>query len=193
MKRFRHILFSALFVLAGCFHSGDGDTSIVTTDVSDEVQEVRTRGIVLEKPVEWDILTREDSPDKLPPGVILLFSSVEPWGAGDMFATVSVAREAVPSGTSARRYTGAASKKTKDSIVQYEEIENANMKIGDHNAKYIRFSGKSSLEEPTLEWQHLFLATEDMGYVVSSATPPDASNAQKDLLKQIVTSFNLEE
>ncbi len=179
-------LFGILLFASGC---GSGGNDIQLPPES-ELQTTSVQGISIGKPPSWSFIDREEYPDRFPKNIILLMSSVEPWGEGETFATVAVAKEDIPESTSAKKYGEAAVKKTESEIINYERISEETVTIGDIEAKYLRFKGRTAFDENQLEWQHLFIAKGNTGYVVSSTAPLDASNENKDLLRKIVLSFS---
>lgn len=187
MKRFFSIFaIGILLVFSGCF--GDDEESD-PAEIEAQMEVTEFRGIQISSPPEWDVLTRADSPQDFPQDVLLMLRSVEPWGSGETFATVSVASEELPAGTSSRRYAEAAVQKTEQEMIGFELINEENIDVSGNQAKLLTFSGKSALEEDTLEWQHLFVAQDERGYVVSSAVATDATESEKQTLRAIVTSF----
>jgi|GEM_PF-5237326 len=187
MKRFLSWLgvFSLLLLLSAC----GGDTTEPTSVADIEFTRVGTADLSLDKPTSWNFLTRAEDPTKLPKGVLFIMSAVEPWGAGQTFATVAVAEEKLPQGTSSKQYAEAGSLKTQGEIAGYKKISEESLSIGGQDAKLLEFSGRDSFEGTEFIWQHLFVAQDGKGYVVSSTAPQDATVEQRTLLKRIVTSL----
>jgi hypothetical protein len=178
----------ALLLLAGCGLLGDEEK--IPTD--NELQTITTQGVSIGKPPSWNFIEQTEKPEDFPKGVLFLMSSVEPWGQGTTFATVAVATEQIPLGTSSRKYAEAAAQKTEQEVINFEKVGEETVTIDGNEGKLLQFRGKNKAGEDTLEWQHLFVAKGTMGYVISSTAPTDLNDEQRTLLKNIVLSFHVQ-
>ncbi|MBI5414091.1 hypothetical protein HZA38_01085 [Candidatus Peregrinibacteria bacterium] len=182
-------LLGALLIFAGC--GGGSPEYQIPGDT--ELESISLQGISLKKPPSWELIDRTDRPDAIPSDVILLMRSVEPWGAQLNFALVGVGKEKLPENTSSIQYAKAAVQKTEQEIVNYESVSEEDIDIQGNKAIFLQFRGKESLSGDVREWFHLFVAKNDMGYVVSAVTPLDAEANQKEFIKSIVKSFAFRE
>lgn len=172
---------------SGCV--GSDDSSDLVAEY--ESLTVEYESVSLRHPLEWEVVTRDQAPQDIPSNILLIMSNPEPWGKSLSFASVTVAKESLDQGMSARRYAESAVKQTGQEVIDYERISEEDIELGGENGKLLSFRGRERLGGEMNNWMHAFVGVEGQGYIVSGIYPLDASEEQANVVKQIISSFQI--
>lgn len=152
-----------------------------------------TSDFSIQYPVNWKILPKQQISEKFQETAEVAFIS----NFKDLFFTPVVVIEKVSFDTQKNQedFANESLSQYKSSMSKFDEIERQSISlVSGTNAvisRLIRFTGKSRLQDDTLEYLQTYLASGDSGYIVTAVYDPTDDNNESDKLVNVLRTFKI--
>jgi len=187
------IIFSALislFVMTGCFGSGDSGT---TTELKN-FKTYKATTFAIGIPSTWEIIEAKDFSKDIPMETLVIFrNNIQ----SDVFTeNANVTKKILKSSMSTYDFAKSEVLENRNSLINYKEIsrdEEFNVVVGGKMQKsiLILFEGKENTQEPTIRMLQVYAVNGTDAYTVTAAYKSDADNLTIDNAKNIIKSFKV--
>lgn len=191
MKKLNIFLLGAIFVLTGCFGSGDA-----TIDVPqfEGFKTYETPSFFISVPERWDVIEQKDFSQDIPTQTQIIFrNNIK----SDKFtANANVTKQLLGEAMTSQEFARTEIAGHKSTLLNYQEISrNDEFKVivGDkvHNSVNILFEGKQAEDQPMIRVVQTYAVNGADAYTVTAAYLKDEDELTAEAAGQIIETFKL--
>ncbi len=191
MKKLNIFLLGAVFVLTGCFGSGDA-----TIDVPqfEGFKTYETPSFFISVPERWEVIEQKDFSDDIPSQTQIIFrNNIK----NDKFtANANVTKQLLSQAMTSQEFARSEIAGHKSTLLNYQEISrNDEFKviIGDkvQNSVYLLFEGKQAEDQPIIRVVQTYAVNGADAYTVTAAYLKDSDELTAEAAGRIIETFKL--
>lgn len=186
----------SVFLLSGCFGFGGDDPGTGSGVDNVNYSAYSTDDFLIRYPRNWKDKKGNELNDDIRSTVEVAFVS----NFKDSFFTPVITVEKIALGEdgatlSSSDFADLQAKYNEESLVNYDELERSDLSLvvggGSSLTKLIRFQAKERLQDDTIEFLQVYLASGGFGYTVTGAYDPHDEDSEAAKIVESLRSFSL--